>query len=666
MKKLILKICILAHLSLFLSLQAYCLAKWTIMLYLDGDNNLERNAINDFLEIASIGSNSQVNFIIQFDRISGYDTRYGNWTNTQRFRITQNMEPTIENSISDWGDGFGGREVNMGDPEVLASFVRWAKQNYPAQYYALILWDHGDGWRSMNYVAEKIEEQLKQPGLSLHERKELEKTLKELKRKIKARRYQKSVCFDSTSSDELTLKEVRLALSSQDCLVDILAFDACLMGMIEVAYEIRNCANFMVASEETIYTTGFPYDYIAGDITNNPDYLPDELCKRIVYHYKQYYNYYGTETLSAIDLSYSEQVFQALNNFCQTAIDINNQWIYFFLALNQTPVFDDQDYKDMKNFFEKVLVNASNPEIISKTETIILLFNEMVISNFGEPKGKGLSIYFPDSLDEIDLSYSPENLEFAQGMWKDFLQSLYIADLTAGFTVLLNENFSSGLPANWTIVDGNNDGKTWTNTNPKQRTIPNLSSPFMIADSDWAGRIWMNEELLTPTIYVNPSDRCILVFDHYFLSYSSEIADVDITVNGGAWQNIIRFRYQDTSGRIIVPLNQYINNPGISSIQIRWNYHDAYDALYWAIDNILVLKEGTLEKDGDIDRNGIIDITDVILCLRISVGLEITINNQTYQNPYPSEIIETADLNNDNTVDITDVILVLRLAINLN
>ncbi|HQL65798.1 MAG TPA: hypothetical protein PLS78_08070, partial [bacterium] len=116
MKKSFLRLFLLTGISLLFLSQAQGLPKWTIMIYLDGDNNLERYAIDDFFELSSVGSTSQVNLLAQFDRGPGYDTRYGNWTNTQRFKITQNMEPTISNAVSDWSDGIGGREVNMGDP----------------------------------------------------------------------------------------------------------------------------------------------------------------------------------------------------------------------------------------------------------------------------------------------------------------------------------------------------------------------------------------------------------------------------------------------------------------------------------------------------------------------------------------------------------------------
>jgi len=662
MKNDLLKFFLSAGILLFSLSQAQCLSKWTIMIYLDGDNDLERYAIDDFLELSSVGSTSEVNFLVQFDRISGYDTRYGNWTNTQRFRITQGMQPELSNAIADWGDGAGGREVNMGDPQILNSFIKWAKTSYPAEHYALILWDHGDGWRVMDYIAKDIENQLKHKHFSYHERMELEKALKNLKRKIYARRYQKGMCFDDTSYDELTLKEIAQALSNDDCDVDILAFDACLMGMFEVAYEIRYCADYMVASEETIMVSGFPYDTISQSITSQPLYTPMEFAALIVQKYSEYYGQYSSETLSAVDLSYTDQLFNALNNLCQQAISINNQWLYFYMALSQTPHFDDEDYKDLKTFIEGVSSNVSDQQIINQANDIISMLNFMIIENFGLPNGKGLSIYIPE--ESVDPQYNSENLSFANGLWPQFLVEFSSADLTEGFTVLVSESFDSGLPTNWTIVDGGNDGKTWTNTNPKHRIISNLSEPFMIVDSDWAGRIWMNEQLITQTFAVNPSNRYVLVFDQYFLSYSSEISDIDIKINDGSWQNILRYQYQDTSGKVIIPLNQYISKTGISYLQIRWNYQNAYDAFYWAIDNVYLLMEGI--SQGDINKDGIVDISDVIIYLRISIGLEITINGQIYQSPYPPEIIESGDINDDGIVDITDVILVLRKAIGLD
>ena len=96
--------------------------EWTFMVYIDGDNNLEGAAVDDFLEMSAVGSTGDVNIVVQMDRRGGYDTSYGDWRDCQRYLVTQGMTPTEANAVSDWGDGQGGREVNMGDPN-----AAWAR-----------------------------------------------------------------------------------------------------------------------------------------------------------------------------------------------------------------------------------------------------------------------------------------------------------------------------------------------------------------------------------------------------------------------------------------------------------------------------------------------------------------------------------------------------------
>jgi hypothetical protein len=114
-------------------------AKWTFMVYLDADNNLESFGIQDFLEMASVGSTAAVNILVQMDR-GGYDNQYGAWTGTRRFLIQRNDTPSVA-PLEDMG------EQNMGDPTVLRDFVIWGVTHYPAEHYALVIWNHGGGWR---------------------------------------------------------------------------------------------------------------------------------------------------------------------------------------------------------------------------------------------------------------------------------------------------------------------------------------------------------------------------------------------------------------------------------------------------------------------------------------------------------------------------------------
>jgi len=183
-------------------------AEWTIMVYLAGDNDLEYYAINDFLEMASVGSTNDVKIVVQFDRIPGYDSRYGDWTTTKRYLVTQGMIPDYSNALMDIG------EANMADPQTLVDFVTWGKNSYPANNYCVILWDHGSGWKFPD------------TGVT------------------------KWICGDYSNGDVMEIYELRNALNTitnnGNYPLDLIGFDACLMQMIEIGYEIADYAGYMI------------------------------------------------------------------------------------------------------------------------------------------------------------------------------------------------------------------------------------------------------------------------------------------------------------------------------------------------------------------------------------------------------------------------------------
>lgn len=116
-------------------------AKWTVMVYISGDNNLEDFVVSDLeTELAPTGSSANVQVVALADRGPGYDTSYGDWQTTKLFHVTQGMTAAPENAVADWG------ERNFGDKQTLIDFVTWTKANYPANHYALYFWGHGWNW----------------------------------------------------------------------------------------------------------------------------------------------------------------------------------------------------------------------------------------------------------------------------------------------------------------------------------------------------------------------------------------------------------------------------------------------------------------------------------------------------------------------------------------
>lgn len=124
---------------------------WTFMIYLNGDDqDMHQDYILAFHDMIAkqVGSYEDVNIVIQFDRYKDISD-FGGWEIAHRFYYTPGMEPTEENAVANWGDGIGGREVNMADPHTLSDFIHWASSNYPAEHYALMVADHGYGWRGL-------------------------------------------------------------------------------------------------------------------------------------------------------------------------------------------------------------------------------------------------------------------------------------------------------------------------------------------------------------------------------------------------------------------------------------------------------------------------------------------------------------------------------------
>ena len=337
-------------------------AEWTVMVYLAADNNLESAGIDDINDMEMVGSTSDVNIVVQVDRIPGYDISNDNWTTTRRYYITQDFDPIQINSqlISDLG------ELNMGDPQTLVDFANWAMTNYTAKKYLLVIWNHGGGFRSVNLA--------------------------------------RDIAWDDTSGgDKITMPELEDALSMISAQmgkkIDIVGMDACFMAMTEVAYQIKDYADIMVASEEAEPFDGWPYDTILSQLVSNPLMSSEELAVDIVDKYIFSYSY-GNVTLSAIDLSYMDTLTSQLYNLALAIMsDSLTHKGKYILASTSSQHYGDWDFIDLYDFCNKILVYSNNINVKNIALSIQQTLNYAVIksgySGLGVSRSRGLSIYFP-------------------------------------------------------------------------------------------------------------------------------------------------------------------------------------------------------------------------------------------------------------------------------
>ena len=359
-------------------------ANWTFMVYMAG-HDLETFGIQDFLEMAAVGSNSNVNIVAEFDRTAGYTTAYSDWTDTRRGIIRSTDTPSLN-----WGTSIG--EVNMGDANTLRDFINWSTTNYQANNYALVLWGHGSGLNA---------------------------------------------AYDDITNDSISASELSSVLSGLSRSISLVGTDACLMGNLEFAYQIRNNASVFVGSQEVEPGQGWNYTSVLSDLSANSSMSAAGLGSSIVNRYGQYYNSAGSngveETLSAINLvslrsTNPNNLATAISSFATTVMNSATSGDRSQLALHRSNSagFYDPNYRDLGTLLSRIANDATmTASIRTVAGATLSAYNSMIISNYSSisQRATGLSINFQPNGTSVSSSYNSTNLAFAADTtWDEFLR----------------------------------------------------------------------------------------------------------------------------------------------------------------------------------------------------------------------------------------------------
>jgi hypothetical protein len=396
------------------------MAQWTWLVYMAGDNNLEGAGRDDLAEMKRVGSTDQVNVIVQFDTEKNKTTRY---------RVEKNRLKSLQQMPG----------VDSGDPKVLSSFIQWGTKNFPAKHYLLDVWNHGGGWENLppDYDYNSIRAAKPQTGAKL---KRLKRALfrttvyKIHKRPVRAR----AIAIDCGSHDYLDNQELRRALAKalpNGHPIDILGCDACLMNMLEIAYEMKGTAQILVGSEETEPGAGWPYAAILKPLTAKPAMEPTDLAKIIVAEYGKYFTRAReTATQSALDLGQVVTMAEAVNELADALLaNLNDVAGAVTLARDRAQKFEMPEYIDVGDFaaqlVQRLPQNAKVKAAVTKIEAALdsQKPNAFVLQNTTcgakAAHANGVSIYFPHpedyAPDYSDLLFSKE------GKWKTFLEALF-------------------------------------------------------------------------------------------------------------------------------------------------------------------------------------------------------------------------------------------------
>ncbi|MBN2658857.1 MAG: hypothetical protein JXR86_17515 [Spirochaetales bacterium] len=311
---------------------------WTFMVYLDGDNNLESYALVDLNEMEEgiqRSGNSSMEVIVLLDRRDD-GAADSEWKDCRYYRVRPDNSDAILSERVDAGD-LG--ELNLGDPAVLSNFIVFCREEFPADHYALMLWNHGGGARSLS--------------------SSFEGTV-----------TPRQICEDdSASGDSLFLDEIQQALESGAPEgLDLISMDACLMGTVETAYELRARADYFVASMSDVSAAGWDYGELFGSMSPGPAGCADSrsLSELMVTAYSESVVSRTDQSISAIELSRMEPLKSSIDKLAEELYlsdnksfieDIRNKTIHFF---NRSIVSEtiQQPYYDLNDFLYLLIENS--------------------------------------------------------------------------------------------------------------------------------------------------------------------------------------------------------------------------------------------------------------------------------------------------------------------
>lgn len=405
---------------------------WTILVFAAADNNLRDFAPRNQKQMSVVGSNDTVNMLMHMDiRLSG------NKKMSRRYYIDKNNPTPVEMAEK--------TAMDSGDPATLISACRWAIEEFPAEKYMLVLWNHGTG------IIDPYGRRQFDTNFMFHYNAETNNF--ELDRTIGfidliEALDDRGICWDDTTGNYLTNQKLEQALNEivtnqlKGQKFDIIAFDACLMSMLEVAEITKRYAKIQVSSQEVEPGPGWKYDE-ALSIFNTPNPDKKDVAINIVNAFAKAYKPNGNHpgfidyTQSALDLTAIEDLEKNVNELADIlirALESEKAVVYKNIigasrAKKNLTHFNEPTYVDLHHLYTNLLKNLReqfksfdllNMQLLRCLETGLVLIKKAVIhsvSGSNLPHARGISIFFPEK--RIHPSYKKAN--FAKNNWINFL-----------------------------------------------------------------------------------------------------------------------------------------------------------------------------------------------------------------------------------------------------
>src|SRR3954451_1129838 len=334
---------------------------WTVAVWVAGDNNLDSFGAKDLAELKKLGSSEEIAVVAQFDRA-------GKTAHTRRY-VLKPKTTLEEDAVDDLG------ETDTGDPEVAIDFFTWAFRKWPSEQVLAVMWNHGSGIDETDIYARERGRGLPRGRVrsiaSSGYSRALFSTTVDAAVTDAAEGGVRGIAYDDAARDFLdnrelarVLKEVSTAAGRK---IDLLGFDACLMNMVEIAYELKDSVEVIVGSEEVEPGNGWPYDLDLAVLAESPAASAREVAPKLVANYVESYRASGESvTQSAVDVAQVEGVAKAASavaDACIPILDDPTGFAHVTRAAKNAQRYETKDFADLGDLAARLADGATTPQL---------------------------------------------------------------------------------------------------------------------------------------------------------------------------------------------------------------------------------------------------------------------------------------------------------------
>lgn len=340
----------------------------TLLIYMQGNNGLAEFMDSNLQRVLTAFYNvphDKARIVVFYDR--------GNYTRLTELYLDDGMAK--QRLIKEYETS-----TSTVDKEFMREVFATVKREAAADSYGLILSSHGGGWVPSDlydaYLLGEESRAAEQPSAN-------------------------PLFYGQDDSDCMEVPELVDAIS--DIYFNYIIFDACFMSNVEALYDMRNAADYIIASPAEILGTGFPYEEMIPMLFSREDHMLEEVCKEYMELYAS-----SSGTIALIDCKKLDALAEAMHQVVATA-DLSKADAE---SIQPYDNFDYHLYFDLLHYVEMVATEEAYNNFTDTLGQVVLYsgYTEQLITTTGDDtpievtRSCGLSCYVAQ--EECPATYS--------------------------------------------------------------------------------------------------------------------------------------------------------------------------------------------------------------------------------------------------------------------